>query len=125
MEKKDLMNMEQRLNESVAISAGELVELLWQASIVYAQKYYKAMTERKDAIKNYNRTSALGRAKQVWKIMGFSEYEVIEHIKIYENTILRKGGTYESVGDYFTEVMKADTYYPKAYHPETAGMQAN
>ncbi len=125
MEKQDLLNMEQRLNESVAISAGELVELLWQASIVYAQKYYKAKAKRKDAIKNYNRTAALGRAKQGWTMMGFSEYEVIEHVKIYENTILRKGGTYASVGDYFKEVMKADTYYPKVSKIETVEMKEN
>jgi len=125
MEKQDLLNVEKRMAETVAISAGELVELLWQASIVYAQKYYKAKAERKDAIRDYNKAAALGRAKQAWTIIGFSEYEVIEHVKIYEGTILRKGGTYASVDDYFTEVMKAGTYYPKSYISETAGTQAN
>ncbi len=125
MEKQDLLNMEQRLEQNVEVSAGELTELLWQASIMYAQKCYKAKSERKDAIRDFNRTAALGRAKQVWAMMGFSEYEVIEHVKIYEDTILRKGGTYESVGDYFKEVMKADTYYPKASKVETAETQTN
>lgn len=119
MEKQELLNMEQRLNENVAISAGELVELLWQASIVYAQKYHKAIVERKDAIKNYNRTAALDRAKQVWMIMGFSEYEAIEHLKVYEKTILSKGGTYDSVSDYFKEIMEEGIYYPKASKIET------
>lgn len=46
--------------------------------------------------------------------MGFTENEVTEHMKVFTDTILRKGGTYASVNDYFREIIKTSKMYPRA-----------
>lgn len=110
---KSMMNVQVRLKRSELVNVSELCEVRWQAAILYAQKSYSARQERKTSMATYNKTAAIYNAKEVWNAYGFSENEVVEHIKIFEDTILRKGGTYASVTDYFVAIAKADAMYPR------------
>ena len=112
----EIIRMQERMNGTECVSVNELCEIRWQAAIMYAQKSYKARSERNNAMAEHNKTLSLSAASKVWDAMGFTENEVIEHKVIFTNTILSKGGTYASVGDYFSEIMKGDKMYPRADH---------
>lgn len=102
------------MNGTECVSVNELCEIRWQAAIMYAQKSYKARSERNNAMAEHNKTLSLSAASNIWHAMGFTENEVTEHRIIFTNTILSKGGTPESVVDYFTALMKENKMYPRA-----------
>lgn len=106
--------MQERTNGMETVSVNELCELRWQAAIVYAQKSYKARSERNNGRAEHNKTLSISAASNVWYAMGFTENEVTEHRVIFTNTILSKGGTPESVIDYFKTLMKENKMYPRA-----------
>lgn len=109
-----IKNFMERMKETEIVSYGELSEIRWQAAIIYAQKYYKARNERNHPVADYNKIRAITEASKVWQYLGFTENEVIEHKLIFTNTILSKGGTYESVGDYFMVLHNENKMSPKA-----------
>jgi hypothetical protein len=110
----EIKRMQERMNGTESVSVGELCEIRWQAAIMYAQKSYKARSEKNGAIADYNKTLSLGTASNVWYAMGFTENEVTEHKVIFTNTILSKGGTHASITDYFSELIKGNKMYPRA-----------
>ena len=113
-EKNVLIAMQMRMSKYETVNVGVLCEIRWQAAILYAQKYYKARQERQTTKAEFNKHSALSLVSEVWHSMGFTENEVTEHMKVFTDTILRKGGTYASVGDYFREIIKTSKMYPRA-----------
>lgn len=114
-QRNQFVAMQVRLDKGVeTVSIDELCEIRWQAAILYAQKSYKARQERKTPMAEFNKHRAIFCASKVWCSMGFTEYEVAEHVKVFTDTILRKGGTYSSVTDYFCMIMKEDKMYPRA-----------
>lgn len=111
---ENLNKMQERLNGTENVSIQELCEVRWQSAVMYAQKSYRAQSEKKTSFAEHFKLLSLGTASKVWYAMGFTENEVTEHRVIFTNTILRKGGTYSSVTDYFTDIIKANKYYPRA-----------
>lgn len=112
----EIKRMQERMNGTESISVNELCEIRWQAAIMYAQKSYKARSERNNALAEHNKTLSLGTASNVWYAMGFTENEVTEHRVIFTNTILSKGGTHASISDYFDILKKESKMYPRADH---------
>ena len=110
----EVLKMQERTSGMETISINDLCEIRWQAAILYAQKSYRARSERNNARAEYNKTLSLSEASNIWHAMGFTENEVTEHRIIFTNTILSKGGTPESVADYFTDLMKENKMYPRA-----------
>ncbi len=110
----EVLKMQERTSGMETISINELCEIRWQAAILYAQKSYRARSERNNARAESNKTLSLSEASNIWHAMGFTENEVTEHRIIFTNTILSKGGTPESVVDYFTDLMKENKMYPRA-----------
>lgn len=110
----EVLKMQERTSGMETISINELCEIRWQAAILYAQKSYRARSERNNARAEYNKTLSLSEASNIWHAMGFTENEVTEHRIIFTNTILSKGGTPESVVNYFTDLMKENKMYPRA-----------
>lgn len=110
----EIKRMQERMNGTESISVNELCEIRWQAAIMYAQKSYKARSERNNALAEHNKTLSLGTASNVWYAMGFTENEVTEHRVIFTNTILSKGGTHASISDYFDILKKESKMYPRA-----------
>ena len=110
----ELKRMQERMNRTENVSVKELCEIRWQAAVMYAQKSYKARSEKNNAIAEYNKTLSLSTASGVWYDMGFTENEVIEHKVIFTDTILSKGGTHASVSDYFSVLLRENKMYPRA-----------
>ena len=106
--------MQEGMNGLESISVNELCEIRWQAAIMYAQKSYKARSDKNNARAEYNKTLSLNAASNVWYDMGFTENEVTEHRIIFTNTILSKGGTPASVTDYFSILVNENKMYPRA-----------
>ena len=114
-QQNQVIAMQVRMSKGAeVVSIAELCEIRWQAAILYAQKSYKARQERKTPMAEYNKHCAIDCASKAWHSMGFTENEVAEHIKAFTDTILRKGGTYSSVTDYFCVIMNEDKMYPRA-----------
>lgn len=110
----ELKRMQERMNETETVSINELCEIRWQAAIMYAQKSYKARSDKNNAMAEYNKTLSLNAASNIWHDMGFTENEVTEHRIIFTNTILSKGGTHASVNDYFSTLLNENKMYPRA-----------
>ena len=110
----ELKRMQERMNETETVSINELCEIRWQAAIMYAQKSYKARSDKNNAMAEYNKTLSLNAASNIWHDMGFTENEVTEHRIIFTNTILSKGGTPASVTDYFSILVNENKMYPRA-----------
>ena len=110
----EIKRMQERMNRTENVPVNELCEILWQAAIMYAQKSYKARSERNNAMAEHNKTLSLNAVSNVWHSMGFTENEVTEHKVIFTKTILSKGGTHESVSEYFSILIKDNKMYPRA-----------
>ena len=110
----ELKRMQERMDETETVSINELCEIRWQAAIMYAQKSYKARSDKNNAMAEYNKTLSLNAASKIWHDMGFTENEVTEHRIIFTNTILSKGGTPASVTDYFSILVNENKMYPRA-----------
>lgn len=111
----ELKRMQERMDETETVSINELCEIRWQAAIMYAQKSYKARSDKNNAMAERNKTLSLNAASNVWYDMGFTENEVTEHRVIFTNTILSKGGTHASVNEYFSTLLNDNKMYPRAY----------
>ena len=111
----ELKRMQERMNETETVSINELCEIRWQAAIMYAQKSYKARSDKNNAMAERNKTLSLNAASNVWYDMGFTENEVTEHRVIFTKTILSKGGTHASVNEYFSTLLNDNKMYPRAY----------
>lgn len=100
-------------NDYEFVPLSEYCEIYWQAAIMYAQKYHRAMSNKEEDRANHFKTMALSTAMSVWcNIANFSEKEMHKHVEIFSDTILRNGGSSSSVADYFVKVADAGCMYP-------------
>jgi len=106
--------MKERLSGTENVSIQELCEVRWQSAVMYAQKSYRARSEKKTSFAEHFKMLSLGMASKVWYAMGFTENEVTEHRVIFTNTILSKGGTCSSVAEYFKVINETNKVYPRA-----------
>lgn len=90
--------------DAAIIPTDDLSEFFWQAAIHYAYKY-KFYEKKEEAASQFNKERAKQTASLVWELLGFEEKGIRERLKAFENTILRDGGTQESISDYFYEVL--------------------
>lgn len=103
--------------DAAIIPIEDLSEIFWQAAINYASKYKYYKQKKAIASSDFNKERAKQLAVLVWQFLGFDEKDIKERQKIFENTILREGGTWKGVNDYFCDVLPLEEKSLKGFTP--------